>query len=232
MTITQTRPTGTATAPPAPPDSATEPAVRLMLLGGFELRVHGEVVDVQPAVKRLAALVALTPHGLARDFAAFQLWPDKDEARARANLRSTLWRLRQLDAAVLWASATHLSLADSVWLDTRDGMAGTERDDWVPAPFDTLMADLLPDWYDEWVEVERERFRQLRLGHLESRAQQALQTGDPSTAIQLALAALAIDSTRCSAHRVVVAAHLAEGNEWEAERERARYRRCLEGSTP
>lgn len=228
MTITQSRPTTEPAARSSSDDPAGEPPVRLLLLGGFELRIHGHVVDVQPAVRRLTALVALTPHGLARDFAAFQLWPDKDEARARANLRSTLWRLRQLDAEVLRASATHLGLADSVWLDTRDGLAG-EADDWVPPPFETLMADLLPDWYDEWVEVERERFRQLRLGQLETRAQRALAAHDSSTAIQLALAALAIDATRCSAHRVVVAAHLAEGNEWEAERERSRYQRCLEG---
>jgi len=212
----------------APSTSTLTPEVQLRLLGGFELRIDGRVVDVQPAVKRLTALVALTPCGLSRDFAAFQLWPDKAEARARANLRSTLWRLHQLVGDMLHATATHLRLDDSVWLDTRDGLAASEADDWVPQPFETLMADLLPDWYDEWIEVERERFRQLRLAHLERRAHLALLAHDSATAIQFALAALSIDATRDSAHRVVVAAHLAEGNEWEAERERSRYRRRVE----
>lgn len=212
----------------APSTSTLAPEVQLRLLGGFELRIDGTVVDVQPAVRRLTALVALTPCGLSRDFAAFQLWPDKAEARARANLRSTLWRLHQLVGDLLHATATHLRLDESVWLDTRDALADSESDDWVPRPFETLMADLLPDWYDEWIDVERERFRQLRLAHLERRAHGALIAHDSAIAIQLALAALSIDPTRDSAHRVVVAAHLAEGNEWEAERERSRYRRCLQ----
>jgi hypothetical protein len=42
------------------------------------------------------------------------------------------------------------------------------------------------------------------------------------------VAAIAIEGTRASAHRLVVDAHLAEGNEWEAERERMRYTRYLE----
>ncbi|GAA3650704.1 hypothetical protein GCM10022237_08070 [Nocardioides ginsengisoli] len=215
----------TITAPAPSPTSAVAPHVQLRLLGGFELRIDGAVVDLQPAVKRLTALVALTPCGLSRDFAAFQLWPDKSEARARANLRSTLWRLHQLAGDILHASATHLRLDDSVSLDTRDVLAGADAEDGVPRPFETLMADLLPDWYDEWIDVERERFRQLRLARLEQRAHAALADRDAATAIQLALAALAIDATRESAHRIVVRAHQAEGNEWEAERERSRYLR-------
>jgi len=209
-----------------PPTNALVPRARLRLLGGFELRIDGEVVDLQPAVKRLTALVALTPCGLSRDFAAFQLWPDKSEGRARANLRSTLWRLHQLTADVLQASASHLRLDDHVWLDTRDGLGEAENDDLVPRPFETMMADLLPDWYDEWISVERERFRQLRLSEFERRAHAALSCRDSAKAIQLALAALGIDAARESAHRILLDAHRLEGNEWEAEREQGRYERC------
>lgn len=208
--------------------SDVTPRVQLRLLGGFELRVDGDVVDLQPAVRRLTALVALTPCGLARDFAAFQLWPDKSEARARANLRSTLWRLHQLAADMLHASATHLRLDESVWVDTRYALAENDSDNVLPRPFETLVADLLPDWYDDWIGVERERFRQLRLAQLERRARAALQEQDFATAIQQALAALSIDPTRNTTHRILVQAHLAEGNEWEAARERFRYSRCLQ----
>ena len=220
--------TMTATAALAPPTGSVPPQVRLSLIGGFELEIDGVLVDVQPAVRRLTALIALTPRGLSRDFAAFQLWPDKPEVRAKANLRSTVWRLNQLPAPVVNVSATQLRLAPEVWLDTRDEAA---EDDSLASghPFETLLVDLLPDWYDEWLEIERERFRQRRLACLDARAREALATGDSAGAIQLALAALAIDGTRESSHRLVVQAHLSEGNEWEAERERSRHRRCLHG---
>lgn len=211
-------------------EAGVEGSVRLHLVGGFHLEIDGGTVDVQPAVRRLTAMVALTPRGLCRDFAAFQLWPDKAEPRAKANLRSTIWRLNQLGRPVLVASASQLCLAPEVWLDTRDGLDWSDDEEGglgVARPFGTLLLDLLPDWYDEWLVIERERFRQLRLSALERRARDAIREGDPSRAIQLGLAALAMDGIRESAHRLVVQAHLLEGNEWEAERERIRFARCM-----
>lgn len=209
-------------------DEGASPPVRLFLLGGFELEIDGEPVETQPAVERLIALVALSPRGVARHFAAFQLWPDKQEARARANLRSALWRLQKVSERVLVASATRLRLDPGIWMDIREGLDSHDRHTTgVPQPFQTLLPDLLPDWYDDWLTVERERFRQLRLHHLEHRARRALEHGQTADAIQLALAAIAIDGTRESAHQIIVDAHLAEGNEWEAERERLRHEHSL-----
>ena len=210
---------------PAQPLKPAPPAVRLRLIGGFELEIDGRVVEVQPALRRLTALVALTPRGIARDFAAFQLWPDKVEARAKANLRSTLWRQHQLEAPVVQVSAMSLRLDPRVWLDIRDDLEGGD-DGQVSRPFDTLLLDLLPEWYDEWLVVERERLRQFRLASLERRARDAM-PADPGRAIQLGLAALAIDGSRESSHRLVVEAHLAEGNAREAARERSRFARGL-----
>ena len=202
--------------------------VELRLIGGFELRVDARTVEMQPAVRRLTALVALAPRGLSREYAAYQLSPDTSEERARANLRSTIWRLNQLFAEVVVATTTHLHLADDVWLDTREVTQEHEAPPPPPRPFESVMMDLLPDWYDDWLVVERERFRQLRLASLEEHARAALDAGDPATAIQFALAALSGDGARGSAHRLVVEAHLAEGNQWEAERERRRFRGCTE----
>lgn len=211
---------------PHSPAAASRHRVELRLVGGFELRIDDRPVELQPAVRRLTALVALSPRGLARDYAAFQLWPDTSEDRARANLRSTIWRLHQLAVEIVVVSTTRLSLAEDVWLDTR-GAPGDEHATALPRPFESVSMDILPDWYDEWISAERERFRQLLLASLERRAREALAAGDTATAIQFALAALSGDAGRESAHRLVVQAHLAEGNESEAERERRRYRQCL-----
>lgn len=205
------------------------PDVRLHLLGGFELTIDGRrAPTLQPGVQRLLAFVALTGRGVRRDFAAQQLWPDSTEQRARANLRSSLWRLRQLDVELLETSPTRLRLVETVWVDTRDvagELASTGLDD--PVAFDSLFADLLPDWYDDWLTIEREKVRQLTLRMLETRAARALARGDPSEAIQLALTAMAIDPLREAPCRLVIEAHLSEGNEWDAQRTLDGYRQRL-----
>jgi DNA-binding SARP family transcriptional activator len=208
--------------------------VCLRLLGGFELSLDGVAVELQPAMQRLTAFVALTPRGVGRMFAAFQLWPDKSEKRALANLRSTLWRLNQLQVPVIDVSPMKLSLAPNVWLDTRNEakeFVDSVDIGGVPAPFQTLLTDLLPDWYDDWLIVERERIRLLRLAALETRARESIAAGHPTVAIQFALAALSIEGARVSAHQLLVEAHLAEGNECEARRERLRFERCTNEAT-
>ncbi len=158
--------------------------VRLYLIGGFELRVDGDPIEsMQPATQRLLAFVALMPRGVEREFAAFQLWPDTAEDRARANLRSALWRLRCLPVPVVVATVNRLRLADDVWVDARDSLVeeldygdGVRFDS--PLPFQSLLADLLPDWYDDWISIDRERLRQIMLRRLENRARVALTAGD------------------------------------------------------
>lgn len=205
--------------------------IEVRLLSGFEVRVDGVWIEVQPAGQRLLAFVALNPRGVHRDFAAFQLWPDVDEARAKANLRSALWRLRKETGAMMRATKTSLRIDEDVWLDVRDGLDELgDMDDAAldPAPFGALLGDLLPDWYDDWLVVERERLRQDVLRALERRSSRALLSGDTASAIQTGLAAVAIDPLRESAHRLVIEAHLAEGNRAEAIREYDRFSTVLD----
>lgn len=207
--------------------------VELRILGGFELRVDDRVIDLQPALQKLTAFVALASRGIDRNYVAFQLWPDKPEARAKANLRSTLWRLGKLEEPIVAASQNRLRLADEVWVDACHGVKQLQEfgdtailDDMLP--FAMLQSELLPDWYDDWLIVERERLRQLSLAALEKRARVALERGDSAVAIQTALAAVSIDPLRESARRIVIEAHLHEGNECEARRELDNYRTLTE----
>ncbi|MEM8925814.1 MAG: BTAD domain-containing putative transcriptional regulator [Actinomycetota bacterium] len=194
--------------------------------------MNGETVDVTPAAQRLLAFVALTPRGAERSYTAFQLWPEHDERRAKANLRSALWRLGKVPVELIDATKSHLRLADDVWLDVRDGL-----DELVSAnpattletvrPMQTLDHDLLPDWYDDWLTIERERLRQFRLGTLEDSARHALGEGHHNAAVQLGLAAVAIEPLRESSHRLVIDAHLASGNRFEARRQLDCYQQLL-----
>lgn len=204
-------------------ESSTAP-IELRLLGGFGLTVVGEPVEMTPAAQRLLAFIALTPRGAERSYTAFQLWPEHDEQRAKANLRSALWRLGKAPAVLVAATKSHLRLGPDVWVDARHGvdeLASGGLDSIVRAslPFQALDSDLLPDWYDDWLMIERERLRQFRLGSLEEGARLALDQGHLTRAIQLGLTAISIDPLRESGHRLVIEAHLANGNVADALRQ-------------
>jgi DNA-binding SARP family transcriptional activator len=220
--------------PPAPPtDDGGRSSTRLRLLGGFELRVDEHVVVLQPVAQRLMALLALAAGSVERSFVAFRLWPDTAEERAKANLRSTVWRLRRSSGDVVEATKTHMRLAPWVWVDVCNGVgdraatgaARTEAPRDAGAAFD---GELLPDWYDDWLVSEREQLRQLGLHDLERRGAELLAGGRTDEAIQVGLRACALEPLRESPHRLVIRCHLAEGNVVEAVRQYARYAGLIE----
>jgi DNA-binding SARP family transcriptional activator len=204
-------------------------ARRLSLLGGFELRCTGQDVAVPRSGQRLLALLALQARPLERLWVAGTLWIDATEERAGASLRSALWRLPQPGGtAMVEASTTHLRLARDVAVDVHELAARAERDDPDLEP-SVLAKDLLPDWYEDWVVLERERLRQLRLHALEALCRRLTQAGRFGAAVQAGLAAVAGEPLRESAHRTLIQAHLAEGNPGEAVRQYHLYRRLLAG---
>jgi len=90
-----------------------------------------------------------------------------------------------------------------------------------------FLDDLLPDWYDEWVIVRRERYRQLRLQALDALCDRLSAEQRYGDAVRVGLAAVAAEPLRESAHRAVVRAHIAEGNFAEALRHYEIYKRIL-----
>src|SRR5215210_3933939 len=56
-----------------------------------------------------------------------------------------------------------------------------------------LGAELLPDWYDEWLQFERERYRQVRLHALEALASAFSRAGRHAQAVEAALGAVAAE---------------------------------------
>jgi DNA-binding SARP family transcriptional activator len=76
--------------------------------------------------------------------------------------------------------------------------------------------DVLPSWYDDWVIMERERFRQLRLHALDQLGEQLLISGRYADASQVGLNCVQAEPLRETAHRLLVRIHLREGNIAEA----------------
>ena len=77
---------------------------------------------------------------------------------------------------------------------------------------DVLRGELLPDWDEPWLVVERERLRQARLHVLETLARQRLSDGDALAAAIASLAATQIEPLRESSQRLLIEADLALGN--------------------
>lgn len=208
--------------------------IRLHLLGGFELRQAGRTVPLPRGAQRLAAFLALQPRPQQRIAVAGRLWPEMGDARAQACLRSALWRLRADGAGLARASRDELALASGVAVDLRaleavidDALAADGDHLPSPALLRLLSRELLPDWYDEWVLPERERLKELCLHALEALAERMLARERPRDAARCALAAVMGEPLRESAERLLIRAHLAEGNTALAARRYDAFRATL-----
>jgi DNA-binding SARP family transcriptional activator len=210
--------------------------VALGLLHGFELRCGGVHVTLTHSAERLLALLALRGRPVRRDWAAGTLWLEASQDRANGCLRTTLWRADPAARALVRATATELSLADGVEVDAREMAASARRALARDAANGDLLAleqagELLPDWYDDWVVLERERLRQLRLHALETLCADLTTQGRYAEAVEAGLAAVIGEPLRESAQRALISAYLAEGNPSDALRQyqifRDRLRRDL-----
>jgi DNA-binding SARP family transcriptional activator len=214
----------------------TQPgAVRLALLQGFQLSSDGKSVPLPLSAQRLLAFLALQDRPLLRLYVAGVLWPDTSEQRSTASLRSALWRLHRPGCQLVNASAQHVCLAPGVRVDIRElttlarGLLDRSTNCDNPACGQLFVSgDLLRDWYDEWVMMERERFRQLRLHALEELCESLTVKQRFGQAIEAGLMAVAGEPLRESAHRILIRAYLAEGNHAEARRQYLRYSRLLD----
>lgn len=218
-----------------PPASAAHPAgARLRLLGGFRLELDGALIEPPIGVQRLIAFLAITQQPIQRGYAAACLWLDVPDERAAANLRSALWRLRQLGDSLVLARNGTIRLGPEVAVDAQEAaalarrwMAGILSASDLETGSSAFEADLLPDWYDDWVAAERERYRQLRLHALEAMSETYVAQGRLGEALVAALAAVAADPLRETAHRALIRVHLAEGNTGEAIRQVRQCERLL-----
>lgn len=206
-------------------------ALTLSLIRDFEVRCHDVPVTVVPASQRLVSFVALQPRPVRRSFISGTLWADSDEHHAAACLRSALWRLPPLN--LVCASSTHLWLNPEVEVDLRRVVGDTMSvlrgaitdDSLLDLAYELVDIgdEILLGWYDDWVLVEREQFRQLRLQALDRIGERLLDAGRCHEALLMGLAATRTEPLRESAHRLLVRVHLMQGNVAEAIRQYQGY---------
>lgn len=217
--------------------------IAIQTFGTFGVLQGGTVLTLPLDVERLIAFLAVRPRRVPRSLVAATLWETGSDERVLGNLRSVLWRLRRKHPDLVAADKQTLSLAASVSTDVADvirrsdlllnGAAGVDCTDETGPPQSSLawesdddlldyrpfVTEFLPGWYDEWVLVERERYRQISLHSLEAIARCHIAARRFGAAIQVLMSCVALDDLRESPHRQLMAIHLAEGNRSDAIRE-------------
>ena len=209
-------------------------AVEVHLVDGFELVCEGRPVPCPLTAQRVLAFLGLHDRPLQRLFVAGKLWMDATEERALASLRSAIYRANRPAAPLIRVTDTRLALDDGVRVDVREASSQALRliegdeTDGVRGARALFGGELLPDWYDDWLIIERERFRQLRLHGLEALSLRLVELERFGQAADAALSAIACEPLRESAHRALIRVHLAEGNPSEAVRQFELFRQMLD----
>lgn len=234
MSTTLVRPRGPGNLPPRC-EGRTEAAIRVSLLERFRVDCDDISLFLSAGEQRLIAFLALNGGMLSRGFVAGNLWAETTEEGAAACLRSALWRVRHCGPPLIQTNRTHIGLEDDVAVDIQDAVRvandiiqGGCPTPGLPEACESLRTDLLPDWYEEWVMIKRESFRQLRLRALETLSERLTADSRFREAVDVGLAAVECEPLRETAHRVIIRAHLAEGNVAEAVRQYRWYERLLE----
>jgi DNA-binding SARP family transcriptional activator len=209
-------------------------AAGLTLTGEFQLVIGGRQSWIPHSAERVLTYLALADRPVSRARLAGSLWRDGSGERAAKSLRTALWRIRQAADHLVLAHDDRLCLYPGVTVDVTDLMNLAMRLIHQPDPeglsrLPLLVGcgELLPDWEDEWVAADRERYRLLRLEALERAALALMERRLLGDALIAALAAAQAEPLRESARRLVVQVQVAQGNVAEAIRSYCGYESLL-----
>lgn len=193
--------------------------VQLGLLGSFSLHVDAVPMRLPMNAQRLVCFLALHDGSLLRQHVAGSLWGETSEHHAAGSLRSALWRLGRPAHPLVEVSDAHLRLSPLVSVDHRASVALARRildssHELSETDMDAalLTTDLLTDWTDDWVLLQRESHTQLRMRALEVLCRRLIGMGRFGQAVQAGIMAVAAEPLRESAQRSLISAHLAENN--------------------
>ncbi|HLK38602.1 MAG TPA: AAA family ATPase [Polyangiaceae bacterium] len=198
----------------------------ISLLGGFRARVGASTIQLPTRkTQALLAYLSLEP-GAPHDREKIQglLWPNAPPRQAQASLRQTLFTLRKslpgtCATAVLTTATTVALDASNLSVDVallEPHLGGATRDAlevvaslYTGHLLEAFVVDEAP--FDQWIESERSRLREVALGMLEHLVDVQASAGEADKAIQTALHSLRLDPLRESTHRALMQLYVASG---------------------
>jgi DNA-binding SARP family transcriptional activator len=212
-------------------------ALHIRLLGGFSLSTPSGGGIVLPGTRQRALLAYLVLHRdrpIDRRHLAFLLWPDSEESQALTNLRQLIHDIR---AAVPDADRFIQAGRQLVrWLDDAPfvldvdrfeaAVGSVVRQGSVLGPEARIAAlargialyagDLLPECYDDWIEPERRRLRELLVDALRRAIVLLEERRDFSAAIEHAERLRDLDPLDEAATLALMRLHAAQGRRGQA----------------
>lgn len=206
------------------------PAVSLRLWGGYLLSVDESPLQLCRREQKVLALVALWG-AVDRGRLASTIWPESTDGRATGNLRAALFALHRRLPGAVESDRFEVRLTDRVRTDadvvaaalacvTAPEMKGAAKE-LLPALAVlevAVAADLLPDWYDDWVLRHREELRGQVAAVALTAAQQALQRGDLEVAEAAARVAASADQLDERAHELLITSLVQQGRRVDGRR--------------
>jgi DNA-binding SARP family transcriptional activator len=207
-------------------EAMSDPPLTIRLFGPLEVRLRGQPLPrlrTRKVAWTFALLVLRRDRAVEREWLAGTLWPESAADRAHYNLRRGLSELRRALGPEAWRITTpnrhavSLDLSgadvDLVGFDEAIGRADAAS---LAQAVAVYGGPLLEGCTEEWVLPEREAREQAVLGALERLALESLESGDPGSAVTHLRRAVAVDSLRESAQRLLLEALAAGGEYGEA----------------
>ncbi|MBN1149485.1 MAG: AAA family ATPase [Anaerolineales bacterium] len=212
--------------------------LKIYLLGQFKLLAGDRPLELpsRPA-QSLFAYLALNP-GVTqrREKLAGLLWPEASESNARGYLRQALWRIRKSLEGGNLNGDDYLQVSDinvtfddqsDYWLDA--GQLLRAADDW---PLEEIIeiarlyrGELLPGFYEEWVEQERIRLVAAYQQKMNLLLERLLQAGRWQEALEWGEGWIRLGYSPEAAFRALMRAHAGLGDQGMVS---ATYQRCVE----
>lgn len=212
--------------------------LHIHLFGHLRLFVDGrpQKFSALPKATPLLAYILLnrSTH-IPRDTLAYTLWPDVPESEAKANLRRHLHELRRnlppAPESLPWILAETQQVqwnpAAPVWIDVAEFEIAVQQPDRRVEAAALYTGDLLQNVYEEWLEPERERLRNLYLQTLEQLIERSRQQADLLQAINYCQQILHYDPWRENIIRALMRLRLESGDRAGALQEYQRFKQRL-----
>jgi predicted ATPase/DNA-binding SARP family transcriptional activator len=141
--------------------------LEVRMLGQFEVRVDGKpvVISSRAAQSVLTFLLLHREIEHRRGKLAGLIWPEMEESNARSNLRHALWRLRKvLGKTYFLADKKTIAFNNEASFQLDVAILEREREpdtsiEKVASDLAVVHGDLLPGFYEDWIDAERERLQ-------------------------------------------------------------------------